>query len=33
MNVLGELNEGLVTGKEVQEAVREMNVGKAAGVR
>jgi len=32
MNVLGELNEALITREEVQEAVREMKAGKAAGL-
>ena len=32
MNVLGELNEALITREEVQEAVREVKVGKAAGL-
>ncbi len=31
VNVLGELNEALITRQEVQESVREMKSGKAAG--
>ena len=31
MNVLGELKEALIMREEVQEAVREMKAGKAAG--
>jgi len=32
MNLLGELNEALITREEVQEAVRDMKAWKAAGV-
>jgi len=32
MNVLGDLNESLITREEVQEAVREMKAGKVAGL-
>ena len=32
MNVLGELNEALITREEVQESVKGMRTGKGAGL-